>query len=236
MGVIVIIKTFIHQSGKVNELRQTFNLCGKMYSGEYYDRLYKKEGKNVRAKSYENNQAIALFRPEYIEVMKSESGELTWKAVEQLPVHKCEFDFKSSLGLFHSIDRGEFGGTLITPKSTLRGNFTSLFEFNSKVYAIDSLNHMGIGHTCIYEFDKELNVNILFETESREMVSLSSLIIEESRILILVSGAILGESGTFDGISPCSYLFEISKDGFNKIAVFDYSFHFVYNMLLIDNE
>lgn len=117
-----------------------------------------------------------------------------------------------------------------------KANELSLFEFNSKVYAIDSLNHMGIGHTCIYEFDKELNVNILFETESREMVSLSSLIIEESRILILVSGAILGESGTFDGISPCSYLFEISKDGFNKIAVFDYSFHFVYNMLLIDNE
>lgn len=231
-----MIKTFIQQSGKVNELRETFNLCGKMYSGEYYDSLYEKDDKNVRAQSYKNNHVIALFRTEYIEVIESESGELTWKAVEQLPVHEYEFDFKSSLGLFQSTNRGEFGGTLITPKSTLRGNFSHLFEFNGKVYAIDSLNHMGIGHTCIYEFDKELNVKTLFKTERRETISLSSLKIEENRILILVSGAILGDKGTFDGSSLCSYLFEISRDGFKKIAVFDFSFSYVHNILLIDNE
>lgn len=231
-----MIKTFIHQSGKVNELRETFNLCGKMYSADYYNRINKNDKKNVEAMSYENNKVIALFRAEYIEVMKSESGELTWKAVEKLPVQESEFDFNSSLGLFHSSNRGEFGGTLITPKSTLRGDFTNLFEFNGKVYAIDSLNHMGIGHTCIYEFDKELNSITLFETECREMISLSSLQIEENRILILVSGAILGDKGTFDGSSPCSYLFEISKDGFKKIAVLDFDFHYAYNMLLIDKE
>ncbi len=231
-----MIKTFIHQSGKVKDLRETCNLCGKMYSGEYYNRLYENNEKNVRAKSYKNNKLIALFRLEYIEVIESESGELTWKAVEQLPVHKSEFNFNSSLGLFQSCNRGEFGGILITPKHNIPGNFSNLFEFNNKVYAIDSLNHMGIGHTRIYEFDKELNANTLFETEQREMLALSSLKIEESRILILISGAVLGDKGTFDGSTPCSYLFEISRDGFKKIEVFDFSFHYAYNMLLIDKE
>ncbi len=137
-----MIKTFIQQSGKVKELRETFNLCGKMYSGEYYNRLYENDEKNVRTKSYENNKLIALFRLEYIEVIESESGELTWKAVEQLPVHKSEFDFNSSLGLFQSCNRGEFGGILITPKNNIRGNFSNLFEFNNKVYAIDSLKKL----------------------------------------------------------------------------------------------
>lgn len=231
-----MIKTFIQQSGKVNELRETFDLCGKMYSGDFYNRLYENDAQNVSAQSYKNNQVIALFRQEYIEVMQSESGELIWKAVEQLPVHEYEFDFQSSLGLFLSRDRGEFGGMLITPKSTLRGNFRNLFEFNDKVYAIDSLNHMGIGHTRIYEFDKELNANTLFETEQREMLALSSLKIGESRILILISGAVLGNKGTFDGSTPCSYLFEISKDGLKKSAIFDFDFHYVYNILLIGKK
>lgn len=231
-----MIKTFIQQSGKAKDLRETCNLCGKMYSGEYYNRLYENDEKNVRAKSYENNKSIAVFRPEYIEVIESESGELIWKAVEQLPVHKAEFNFNSSLGLFQSCNRGEFGGILITPKNNIPGNFSNLFEFNNKVYAIDSLNHMGIGHTCIYEFKKELNAKMLFKTEFKESISLSSLKIEENRVLILVSGFIRGDRGTFDGISPCSYLFEISRDGFKKIAVFDFSFHYAYNMLLIDKE
>lgn len=231
-----MIKTFMHQSGKVNELRKTFDLCGKMYSGKFFNSLYEKNDKNVRAYSYKHNQVFALFIPEYIKVMKSEFGDLSWKSIEQKPTHKYEFDFQSSLGLFRSEDRGEFGGILTTPKSTLHGNFIKLFEFNNKVYAIDSLNHMGIGHTCIYEFDKSLNDNILFKTESSELLALSSLEIEAKRILILISGAILGDSGTFSDSSPCSYLFEISKDGFKKIAIFDFDFHYSYNMLLIDKE
>lgn len=231
-----MIKTFIQQSGKVNELRETTYLCGKMYSGNYYNSLYEKNDKNVRAKSYFNNQVIALFRQEYIEVVQSESGELTWKAVEQLPVHEQEFDFQSSLGLFRSNDCGEFGGILITPKTTMHGNFRNLFEFNDKVYAIDSLNHMSVGHTRIYEFDKDINANILFETGYLEWLSLSSLKIEESRILILISGVVFRDKGTFNNITPCSYLFEISKDGFKKISEFDINFHYAYNMLLIGKK
>ena len=231
-----MIKTFMNQSGKVNELRKTFDLCGKMYSGKFYDSLHEKDDKNVKAWSYKNNQVLALFRQEYIKVMKSEFGDLSWEAVEQKPTHKHEFDFQSSLGLFRSEDRGEFGGILITPKSTLHGNFGNLFEFNNRVYAIDSLNHMGIGHTRIYEFDKSLNANMLFETELSQLLALSSLEIEENRILILISGAILGDKGTFSDSYPCSYLFEISDEGFKRIAIFDFAFHDVYNMLLIDKD
>ena len=101
-----MIKTFIHQSGKVNELRKTFDLCGKMYSDKFYNSVYEKEDENVRAYSCRNNQVIALFRQEFIEVIPSESEGLSWKAIEQQPVHEDEFDFQSSLGLFRSEDGG----------------------------------------------------------------------------------------------------------------------------------
>ena len=236
-----MIKTFIKQSGKVSELRKTCNLCGKMYSGRFYDSQYEEENKNVMAKSYSNNHVIALFRQEYIEVMQSETGELLWKAVEQLSEHEYEFDFQSSLGVFRSRDRGEFGGMLITPKGTIQGNFCNLFEFNGKVYAIDSLNHMGIAHTRIYEFDKDMKSTLLYKTgniydlEETEMLSLSSLSIEDDRILILISGGEFGENHSFADLKACSYLFEISKEGFKELAKFDIDFEYVYNMLLVDN-
>lgn len=231
-----MIKTFVKQSGTIDELRETINLCGKMYSSNFYYYLYGKEDKLVRAKSYSNDQVISLFRPEYIEIIQTKSGELNWKAVEQLPDHESEFDFHSSVGLFHSINRGEFGGKLITPKTTMHGNFGNLFEFNDKVYAIDSLNHMGVGHTRIYEFKKNANANTLFETKFDEQLSLSSINIENNRILILISGAILGEQGTFSNSIPYSCLFEISKNGFNKIAEFEKSFYYVNNILLLNKK
>lgn len=60
--------------------------------------------------------------------------------------------------------------------------------------------------------------------------------IEKSRILILISGAVHGDKIAFNNSTPCSYLFEISKDGMKKIAEFDIDFHYVYNILLIGKK
>lgn len=231
-----MIKTFFKQSGTIDELRETVDLCGKMYSDNFYYNLYGKSDNNVKIKSHINDQLISLFRPEYIEIIQSESGELNWKAFDQLPDYESEFDFHSSLGLFQSINRGEFGGKLITPKTTMNGNFGNIFEFNDKVYAIDTLNHLGIGHTCIYEFDKEINAHTLFKTTFGEWLSLSSLSIEKNRILILISGVIVSEQGAFSDRKPYSCLYEISKNGFNKVAEFDNSFYYVNNILLLNKK
>ena len=231
-----MIRTFIQQSGKISELRKTVNINGKMYSGEFYTRLCENENKSVIRQLDNNNQAVALFVPECIKVMLSESDELMWKSVEQPPEYEYEFDFQSSLGTFYSKNRGEFGGVLTTPKGALRGNFISLFEVNNKVYAIDSLKHMSIRRTCIYEFDKELNVDIVYKTKSNESMAIASLMIEENRALVLVSGTIRSDNGASKERIPCSYLFEVSEDGFKKITEFDFVFHYVYNMLLIDKK
>lgn len=231
-----MIKTFIQQSGKVGELRKTVNLNGKMYSGEFYTRLYEKENKSVIRQLDNNNQAIALFVPECIKVMLSESGELLWESAERPLEYEYEFEFKSSSGLFYSKNRGEFGGVLTTPKGTLRGNFIRLFEIDNKVYAIDSLKHMSIRRTCIYGFDKELKPDIVFKTKSNEFMAIASLMIEEERALILVSGTIRSDNRVSEERIPCSRLFEVSKDGLKKIAEFDFVFYYVYNMLLIDKK
>ena len=226
-----MINTFEQQSGKVSELRKTDDLCGKMYSSAFHDVIYEEDDEKGMGLLYTDDHVTAIFRTECIEVMHSESGELLWKAVGKLPEYENEFEFQSSLGLFHSKNDGEFGGTLITPKETLNGNFVRLFEFQGKVYAIDSLCHLGIGRTRIYEFDQDLNATLLYETQSRELLSLASVAIEDQRILILISGTDFGASGSFAGFQACSYLFEITKEGFRTAARFETEFAYVYNML-----
>jgi hypothetical protein len=79
----------------------------------------------------------------------------------------CSLSAAKGVQLERYIHRGEFGGTLITPKSQMiRGNFFKLFELNGKVYAIDTLNHMAVSHTKIYEFNSNSEYKILYETNS----------------------------------------------------------------------
>lgn len=230
-------ETFIQQSGKLSDLRQvSVDLCGRMYSRKFVDEL-KSQGKIKEKASFsKNNTMIALFIQEYIEIKENENGDIVWKAIDETPHHEYKFDFQSSFGLFRSVNRGEFGGSLITPKETLHGNFCEIFEFNGKVYAIDSLNHMSSGHIRIFEFDNTGDYEIKFKTNFNESISLSALTTEKERIYILVSGVKRGESGNFQDRKSCSYLFTITKDGFCELAKFDYNFCYVYNMLLKQNK
>ena len=169
---------------------------------------------------------------EYIEVYTSESGILLWKATDSEPRKETDFVFYSSFGIFHSIDHGEFGGTLTTPKETLYGNFSNIIEFNGKVYAIDSLNHMGIRHSRIIEFDNQLNHKTIFETDPEDRLSLVAITIEKDRILLLISGALSGNTGSFEDSKDYSVLLEITKNGLNRIAEFEFDLHYVNNLLL----
>lgn len=227
-------KTFIQQSGKLSDLRQvSVDLCGGRYSEKFVNEL-KYQGKIKEKIPF--NTMIALFIPEYIEIMENENGDIIWKAVDEIPHHEYPLDFQSSFGLFRSVNHGEFGGYLITPKGSLGGNFCEIFEFNGKVYAIDSLSHMCIRYTHIVEFDNTGNYEFKFRTNFNESLSLSALIIEKECIYILVNGFKHGGSGNFQDNTPCSYLFTITKDGFCKFAQFDYNFCYVHNMLLKQNK
>lgn len=62
-------------------------------------------------------------------------------------------------------NNGEFGGELITPKGSLYGNFVEVFECCNKTYAIDSCNHMGMGHVKIYTFSDDVKEVELYSTK-----------------------------------------------------------------------
>lgn len=230
-------ETFIQQSGKLSDLRQvSVDLCGRMYSKKFVDEL-KSQGKIKEKESFfRNNTMIALFIQEYIEIKENENGDIMWNAVDKIPSREYEFDFQSSFGLFRSVNRGEFGGSLITPKVTLCGNFCKIFEFNGKVYAIDSLSHMSSRHIHIVEFDNAGNYEFKFKTNFHESFALSALTIEKECIYILVNGTKRSESEKFQDRKPCSYLFAITEEGFCELAKFDYNFICVYNMLLKQNK
>ena len=207
-------------------------ICGSMYSEQFLSSLENKDNIRDDAAYYTNNRVYARFIQEYIEVKQLDNGDISWRAVDEIPYYESDFDFNTSFGLFRSENRGEFGGTLTTPKTTIRGNFLKLFECNGKVYAIDTLNHMGIAHTKIYEFNSESEYKILFETNIDEMLSLSALTISEHSVYILISGAVLGEDHTFTGSKSRSILFEINMNGITRSGVFDTELHYVYNMII----
>lgn len=74
-------------------------------------------------------------------------------------------EYDTILGRFISYDRGEFGGSLFTPIGEIQGNFCELFECNGKVYAVDSLHHMTLMRTNIYEFSNVGGIKRIFGTE-----------------------------------------------------------------------
>lgn len=224
-------KTFLQQSGKMSDLRKTsLDISFGMYSEQFLNSIGENDYSAVSSVFNGNYRQHSVL--EYIEVYTSESGILLWKATDSEPRKETDFVFYSSFGIFHSIDHGEFGGTLTTPKETLYGNFSNIIEFNGKVYAIDSLNHMGIRHSRIIEFDNQLNHKTIFETDPEDRLSLVAITIEKDRILLLISGALSGNTGSFEDSKDYSVLLEITKNGLNRIAEFEFDLHYVNNLLL----
>lgn len=64
-----------------------------------------------------------------------------------------------------SRDYGEFGGALKTPGGEINGNFCDIFEAGGKIYAVDSLSHLGLASTTIYSFDCDCKYHKIFSDE-----------------------------------------------------------------------
>ena len=101
-----------------------------------------------------------------------------------------------------SRDYGEFGGALETPGGEINGNFCDIFEAGGKIYAVDSLSHLGLASTTVYSFDRDCK---------------------------LVSGSVSTRSG---GEKLKSILLEISENGIDAKTEFDCGFYLVFNMIV----
>lgn len=209
-----------NQWQKLDELRRTDpHICGGYYTKNFL--------KTYRPDFYSEGYS---FFPEFVEVAKI-NGEIVCRLAEpDIPDEDTPFDndecvFKTSVGIFVSRNHGEFGGALETPGGEIDGNFCDVFELGDRVYAVDSLSHLGLASTTVYSFDRGCKYHKIFSDEN---LGFKARYVTDERAYILLSDRV--------GENPKSVLLEISENGDMLKTEFDCDFQLVFNMLVSDGK
>lgn len=209
-----------NQWQKLDELRRTDpRICG----GYYTKNFLKTYRSDFYAEGYD-------FFPEFVRVAEKD-GEIVCRLAEpDIPDEDTPFDidecvFKTSVGNFVFRNHGEFGGALETPGGEIDGNFCDVFELGYRVYAVDSLSHLGLASTTIYSFDRDCKHHKIFSDEN---LSFKARYVIDERAYILLSDRV--------GENPKSILLEISENGDMLKTEFDCDFPLVFNMLVSDGK
>lgn len=113
-----------------------------------------------------------------------------------------------------------------TPGGEINGNFCDVFELGDRVYAVDSLSHLGLASTTIYSFDRDCKHHKVFSAENLDFKARYA---TGERAYILVSGSVSTRSG---GEKLKSVLLEISENGIDAKTEFDCGFYLVFNMIV----
>ncbi len=214
-----------NQWQKLDELRRT---DPRIYGGYYTTEFLKTYRPDFYSEGYS-------FFPEFVEVAKI-NGEIVCRLAEpDIPDEDTPFDsdecvFKTSVGNFVSRNHGEFGGVLETPGGEIDGNFCDVFELGDRVYAVDSLSHLGLASTTVYSFDRGYKYHKIFSDEN---LGFKARYATGERAYILVSGSVSTRSV---GENPKSVLLEISENGDMLKTEFDCDFQLVFNMLVSDGK
>lgn len=214
-----------NQWQKLNELRRT---DPHIYGGYYTKNFLKTYRPDFYAEGYD-------FFPEFVRVAEKD-GEIFCRLEEanvpdeDAPVDSDECMLETSAGTFVSRDYGEFGGALETPGGEINGNFCDIFEAGGKIYAVDSLSHLGLASTTIYSFDRDCKHHKVFSAENLDFKARYA---TGERAYILVSGSVSTRSV---GENPKSVLLEISENGDMLKTEFDCDFPLVFNMLVSDGK
>lgn len=209
-----------NQWQKLDELRRTDpHICG----GYYTKNFLKTYRPDFYAEGYD-------FFPEFVRVAEKD-GEIVCRLAEpDIPDEDTPFDsdecvFKTSVGNFVSRNHGEFGGALETPGGEIDGNFCDVFELGDRVYAVDSLSHLGLASTTVYSFDRGCKYHKIFSDEN---LGFKARYVTDERAYILLSDRV--------GENPKSVLLEISENGDMLKTEFDCDFPLVFNMLVSDGK
>ena len=112
-----------------------------------------------------------------------------------------------------------------TPGGEIDGNFCDIFEAGGKIYAVDSLSHLGLASTTVYSFDRGCKYHKIFSDEN---LGFKARYVTDERAYILLSDHV--------GKNPKSVLLEISENGDMLKTEFDCDFPLVFNMLVSDGK
>lgn len=256
-----------------NLRRASLGIAGKSYSGAFakshglagrekaisgpfeklpVDNVTEKEW---RAKWDEMLKKSSLWIPEPVEVAVGEGGKFLCRFNPELSNKTPKEEFITSLGRFISNDHGEFGGEMILPNGeTIFGNFCEVIECDGTVYAIDSCNHLGVGHINVYTFDESLSPRLLYgrgmidamfggllsvlsdddSSEGTDWTSFSSLCQADGSLYIISSGQI--RSPEEPKWKDKSRLLQFKKGQLVKTTDFPNGLPHVYSMAVHDGK
>lgn len=210
----------INKWQKLNELRRTDpHICGGYYTKNFL-KIYRPD---FYAEGYD-------FFPEFVKVAEKD-GEIICRLEEAIvpdedaPIDSNECMLETSVGNFVSRNHGEFGGALETPGGEIDGNFCDVFELGDRVYAVDSLSHLGLASTTVYSFDRGCKYHKIFSDEN---LGFKARYVTDERAYILLSDRV--------GENSKSVLLEISENGDMLKTEFDCDFQLVFNMLVSDGK
>lgn len=209
-------------------------------SGCYYSEKYAEEHNltdKYMSRCFGENPTVWI--PEQVEVTLK--GEEVLCRIRKIGnwYEKQKNKFITSSGTFISDNRGEFGGWLTIPNGEkLYGNFIQVFELENKIYAIDSCNHIGVGHIKIYVFSENLEALEIYSNLQNdnysEWISFKAMFAYQNRLFVLVSGRVIFDS--YNNSKEKSYLVEISDGKVINELSFDIEFCWVYNMIIKSNH
>ena len=224
----------------INGLRET---CTEISGCSYSLKYAKKHNLTEEKQSEYFGENPSVWVPEPIEVSFGSNLEIMYR-IKETGVWQVQLEekFETSLGTFTSHNEGEFGGELITPKERLYGNFEAVFECDNTTYAIDSCDHMGVGHINIYAFSEELDAVELYSSEkycdnALTWVSFKGAFLTDDTAYILSSGKIkydyLNEDSNW---IKKTYLFKLKNGKVVEQIELDYWFDWVENILIKENQ
>ena len=186
-----------NQWQKLDELRRTDpHICG----GYYTKNFLKTYRPDFYAEGYD-------FFPEFVRVAEKD-GEIFCRLEEaNVPDEDAPVDSDECV--------------LETPGGEISGNFCDVFEAGGKIYAVDSLSHLGLASTTIYSFDRGCKYHKIFSDEN---LVFKARYVTDERAYILLSDRV--------GKNPKSVLLEISENGIDAKTEFDCGFYLVFNMIV----
>lgn len=228
----------------IKELREIdISLANCSYPMEYLD---KKGLLNEDDYYYWNHYNLRIpYKKDFLEI-KEENNEVVWRRMNTWQKEERLKEYKTGLGLFTSNDRGEFGGELITPYAQLDGNFVEIFDFQGKVYAIDSLSHLMSLHFALYEFDESGEHRVLYSvgrwedrsTEQKVHINLAyeAKCVKKDKLYILISGSIISREEEERCYSGESRLLEIDNSQITNMYCFHECFEIITGLIVKNDK
>lgn len=220
----------------ISELRKIErNYSGSPYSYEWA----KKQGKIPKGYSEYLIKTYAVSISEEIELMCNADKDILYRITDNCG-SGCTKEFITQLGVFKNDNRGEFGGQLITPTGeSVGGNFIDVVNHKDKVYAIDSLNHLGLAHFNLLEFKSSDEYQTIYHTKdfmdvdyNIEDLEFGALYNNGQELYIVISGCISKVNNERSSVG-CTKILKVTESVVEEIFVTNQTFNYIKSLVII---